>query len=50
MQLAEQYITELGKILAASEVSVMPAQLGQIASMWQGMSTVGKALDKKGEG
>ena len=50
MQLAEQYITELGKILSTSKVSVMPTQLAQIAAMWQGVSTMGNALEKKGEG
>ena len=35
----------------ASQVSVLPTQLAQISAMWQGMSTVGNALDgKKGEG
>jgi regulator of protease activity HflC (stomatin/prohibitin superfamily) len=44
MQLAEQYINELGRILANSDVSVMPTQVAQIAAMWQGISTAGDAL------
>jgi regulator of protease activity HflC (stomatin/prohibitin superfamily) len=50
MQLAEQYIGELGKILANADVSVMPTQLAQISAMWQGMSTVGSALNGEKEG
>jgi regulator of protease activity HflC (stomatin/prohibitin superfamily) len=44
MQLAEQYINELGRILQSADVSVMPTQIAQIAAMWQGISTAGDAL------
>jgi len=52
MQLAEQYINELGRILQSSNVSVMPTQVAQIAAMWQGISTAGDALEgvKKQQG
>jgi regulator of protease activity HflC (stomatin/prohibitin superfamily) len=50
MQLAEQYIGELGRILEGANVRVMPTQVAQIAAMWQGISTAGDALngDEKG--
>lgn len=45
MQLAEQYIHELGRILEGAEVSVLPQQLAQMKGFFEGMSKVGSALD-----
>lgn len=45
MQLAEQYIHELGRILEGAEVSVLPAQLAQIKGFFEGMSKVGSTLE-----
>jgi regulator of protease activity HflC (stomatin/prohibitin superfamily) len=45
MQLAEQYIHELGRILEGAEVSVLPQQLAQMKGFFEGMSKVGGAFD-----
>ena len=48
MQLAEQYITELGRILEGAEVSVLPTQIAQMKSFFEGMSRVTNSLDGPG--
>lgn len=47
MQLAEQYLQELGRILEHADVSVVPAQIAQVKAFFEGMSKVQGALDNK---
>lgn len=52
MQLAEQYITELGRILEGAEVSVLPQQVANMKSFFEGFSKVTSTMDNpvKGQG
>jgi regulator of protease activity HflC (stomatin/prohibitin superfamily) len=45
MQLAEQYITELGRILEGAEVSVLPQQVANMKSFFEGFSKVTSTMD-----
>ncbi len=45
MQIAEQYIGELGRILEGAEVSVLPQQLAQLKGFFEGMTKVGNAFE-----
>lgn len=47
MQLAEQYLNELGRILEHADVSVVPAQIAQVKAFFEGMTKVQGALDNK---
>lgn len=44
-QIAEQYIHELGRILEGAEVTVVPAQMAQMRSFFEGMSQVTAAAN-----
>jgi regulator of protease activity HflC (stomatin/prohibitin superfamily) len=44
MQLAEQYIIELGRILEGAEVSVLPQNVAQMKSFFEGFSKVSGTL------
>lgn len=45
MQIAEQYIQELGRILEGAQVSVLPQQVAQIKGFFEGMSKVGNSFE-----
>ena len=45
MQLAEQYIIELGRILEGADVSVLPQGVAQMKSFFEGFSKVTGSLD-----
>ncbi len=47
-QLVEQYINEVGTILASAKVSVVPAGLAQMKGFFEGVAKVGDAMDHKG--
>lgn len=47
MQLAEQYLVELGRILEHADVSVVPANIAQVKAFFEGMTKVQGALDAK---
>ncbi|MBI1944388.1 MAG: paraslipin [Deltaproteobacteria bacterium] len=44
MQLAEQYLVELGRILEHADVSVVPAQIAQVKAFFEGMTKVQGAV------
>jgi regulator of protease activity HflC (stomatin/prohibitin superfamily) len=44
MQLAEQYLNELGKILEGANVKVVPGQLAQVKAFFEGMNQVGSTF------
>ena len=44
MQLAEQYLVELGRILEHADVSVVPAQIAQVKAFFEGMTKVQGAM------
>jgi regulator of protease activity HflC (stomatin/prohibitin superfamily) len=44
MQLAEQYLNELGRILEGANVKVVPQQLAQVKAFFEGMNQVGGTL------
>ncbi|ABV85791.1 SPFH domain-containing protein [Shewanella pealeana] len=44
MQLKEQFITQVGKILAEADVSVVPAELAKIEGFFEGMEQVTHAV------
>ena len=44
MQLKEQFITQIGKILAEADVSVVPAELAKIEGFFEGMEQVTSAV------
>ncbi len=46
-QLVEQYINEVGSILASAKVSVVPAGLAQMKGFFEGVAKVGDAMEHK---
>ena len=44
MQIVEQFIDELGRILGAAQVSVVPAQLANVRALFEGIGAVSSGL------
>jgi regulator of protease activity HflC (stomatin/prohibitin superfamily) len=50
MQLAEQYLNELGRILEHADTKVVPVQIGQVKAFFEGINQVGATLGDTGGG
>ena len=48
MQIVEQFVDELGRILAESNVSVVPSELANIQGFFEGVARTGDAMSPKG--
>ncbi len=48
MRVVEQFITELGRIVRTSKVSVVPAELARIESTFRGIGEVSQSISNKG--
>ncbi|MDH5561395.1 MAG: paraslipin [Deltaproteobacteria bacterium] len=49
MQISEQFIDELGKILKTAEVSVVPSNLANLKGFFEGLNQVGNTISNKKE-
>ena len=47
-QLLEQYIKELGNILSSADVSILPSDIAQVKSYFEGLGTVTGNMNNDG--
>jgi hypothetical protein len=47
MQLVDQYVDELGRVLESANVTVVPEGLAQMKGFFEGVSQVASTVDKK---